>query len=370
MRRLWILLTTEWKAWRKDPLTAVGGLIPPLFILIVFSLMFGGRLSFRIALIDRDAGPYGAVLRRTFDEALSPFGEPYYEVVPMAEDEAWTALRRLEIDGIWVVPYDFSSRLEAGERPQVEMHFENYIDDLAKNHRIYQAEVMWRFYETIGIPAPPLATAEEYPLPVMVGWIQVIGVGIGLMSFMLGGMMNILLLSHKEQAAQITLEFGLMPRSLGWVLAPKILFALIASLLTGTVFLGILSVTVGAWPGDYLWAVLLLAGLVTLFWISIMVLASLRARHLMGAAIGVILTGMTVFFISGGLSRVRDNPANTPWIALIFPNAHAVDPLRDLILFHAWPADWTETLIKLAGFAVLGLWVGLTFTARRLRRLE
>lgn len=41
MHRLWIILRTEIKAWRADPITTLGGLIPPFFILLAFNLMFG-----------------------------------------------------------------------------------------------------------------------------------------------------------------------------------------------------------------------------------------------------------------------------------------------------------------------------------------
>ena len=287
----------------------------------------------------------------------------------LSEPEAWQALQSYQIDGVWVIPPDFSARIENGAEPQVEMHFSNYIDDFAKNHRIYQAEVLWDFYEKLGLPAPPLARAEEYPLPVMVRWFSVIGVGVALMSFILGGMMNMMILTHKEQVSGITLEFGLAPRPLGWVLFPKILLALVMSLLTGTIFLGILYLWTGAWPGDFLWAVWLLAGLTALFWIGLVLLAGLRARHFMGAAIGVVLTGIAVLFIGGGLGIVRNNIANVPWFSWLFPNTHAVDPLRDLILFHAWPVDWMAACLKLAGFAALGLLVGTLFSARRLRRL-
>ena len=368
MRRLWIILRTEIKAWRRDPITTMGGILPPLLMLIAFSLMFGERPTFKIAVIDDDTGPAGGVLRQAFDDTLSPFGAPYYDVLPLSEAEAWAALRSYEIDAVWVIPADFSQRVEAGSSPQVEMHFSNYIDDLAKNHRIYQAEVMWRFYEKMGMPAAPLAMREEYPLPKMVGWFPIIGVGLVLTSFILGGMMNMMMLTYKEQVARITLEFGLSPRSLGWVLFPKILLALFTSLLTGTIMLVVLYLWTGAWPGQYLWAVWTLAGLVSLFWIAPILLVGLRVRHFMGAAIGVILTGMIVFFIGGGLAMIRNNQANVPWFSWLFPNTHAIDPLRDLILFHAWPVDWTETLLKLAGFAVAALVVGVGFASYRLRR--
>jgi len=377
VKRFWIVFTTELKAWRRDPLTAAGGFIPPLVILLAFGLLFGGRLTFKIALLNNDDGPYGAILRETFDQVLSPFGTPYYDVFDLPEAEAWNAYHAHRIDGVWVIPADFSERLETGQNPRVEMHFSNYIDDRAKNHRLYAAEILWRFYEktctepgrSVCQPGPPLALAEEYPRLEMVAWFPIIGVGVALLGFMLGGMMNVFMLSHKEQLARITLQFGLAPRSLAWVLLPKTLLALLMGLATGTGLLGILYLWMGVWPGRFLWAVWLLAGLVCLFWIPMTLFFGLRGRHFLAGAIATILTGLTVFFVSGGLNLVRYNADKVPWFSWIFPNVYAVDPLRDLILFHEWPIDWTPTLLTLSGFAIVALAAGLSLTARRLRRI-
>jgi ABC-type multidrug transport system permease subunit len=368
MQRFWIILTTEIKAWRQDPITSLGGIIPPLLMLIAFNLLFSERPTFKIALIDHDTGTYGSVLRQSFDDAISPFGVPYYDILPLSEAEAQDALRSYQLDAVWVIPIDFSQRLEQGQNPQVEMHFNNHIDDLAKNHRIYQAEVMWQFYKKIGMPAAPLEMREEYPHSEFVRWFQIIGVGIVIISFILGGMLNILMLTYKEQVARITLEFGLSPRSLGWVLFPKILLALAMSLLAGTVMLVIVYLMSGAWPGKYLWAVWTLAGLVSLFWIALILLVSLQVRQFIGAGIGVVLTSVIVFFIGGGLTMVRNNQANVAWFSWLFPNTYAIDPLRDLILFNVWPVDWAETLFKLIGFAVAALIFGLGLASYRLRR--
>jgi hypothetical protein len=373
MRRFWILLIAELKAWRHDPITALGGLVPPLFMLIAFGLLFGGRLTFKVAVQNFDTGPYGVVLRQTFDDVMSPFGTPYYDAFDLPEDKAWAQYRAHRLDGLWVIPADFSERVTAGQSPQIDMYFSNYNDDRAKNHRIYSAEILWRFYEEIGQAKPPLALAEVYPRSTMIEWFPVIAVGLALLSFMLGGMVNVFMLTHKEQVSGLTLEFGLAPRSLGWVLLPKLVLALVMGLATGTVFLLILYLWVGAWPGNSIWAVWLLAGLVLLFWIPITLLLGLGSGRMsdshFAGVIATILTGMIVFFIGGGLSMVRTNRANVPWFSWLFPNTHAVDPLRDLVLFNAWPADWPATLLTLAGFAVLSLVAGLTFAARRLRHL-
>jgi len=372
MKRFWILFVTELKAWRHDPITALGGFIPAIFILLAFGLLFGGRLTFKIAFINHDAGPNGAILRETFDEVNSPFGMPYYDVLDLSsgqpEDQVWRDYENFRIDGVWVIPADFSERIEAGQNPNLEMHFSNYIDDRAKNHRIYAAEILWRFYEKIGYPAPPLALAEVYPRPEMVDWFPIIAVGVLLLSFMVGGMMNIFMLTHKEQVSRITLEFGLAPRSLLWVLLPKTLLALLMGLLTGTALMGILYLWLGVWPGQYLWAVWLLAGLVILFWVPISLVVGMRTQYFAGA-IAVVLAGLTLFFTSGGLALVRGFEDKVLTISWLFPNIYAIDPMRDLILFHQWPVDWNSTLLKLTAFAVGALAVGWGITARQLRRM-
>jgi ABC-2 type transport system permease protein len=350
----------------------MGGLIPPTFILLAFGLLFGGRLTFKVAIVNHDAGPYGDLLTESFTEVLSPFGTPYYDVLDLDVEAAWRTYHAHGLDGVWVIPADFSERVEAGRHPKVEMHFSNYNDDRAKNHRIYAAEIVWHFYEKIGQPGPPLALAEEYPRAEMIEWFPVIAVGVALLSFMLGGMINVFMLTHKEQVAGVTTEFGLAPRSLAWVLAPKVLLALIMGLLTGTVVLGFLWIWLGVWPGRFLWAVWLLAGLVILFWVPWTLLFGLSGRrsssHFAGA-IATILTGLTVFFVGGGLALVRTNREHVLWFSWLFPNTHAIDPLRDLILFRAWPVDWTQTLFVLFAFSGLSLIAGLGLATRKLRRL-
>ena len=129
-------------------------------------IRLGGMKPPRAA-INNDLGLYGDVLRETVAEVESPFSVPYYDVLEVSVEEAWETYHAYRLDGLWVIPEDFSTRLDAGENPEIEMHFINYNDDRAKNHRIYSAEILWRFYEKIGQPAAPIYLSEEYPLPEM-----------------------------------------------------------------------------------------------------------------------------------------------------------------------------------------------------------
>ena len=370
LHRFWILLSTNIKALLQDPVPIAGGFIAPLVIIICFGLLFGGRLGFRVAVVNLDEGPYGAILRETFDEALSPLNNaPYYVVYDLDQTQARESFRRFAVEGIWEIPPDFSKRLAAGENPEITMVFNNYHDDRAKNHRIYAAEILWQFYKKIGQPAPPLELAEKYPLSGFIHWFPIIAVGAVLTAVMLGGMFNAFVLTFREREAGITLEFGMAPRSLLWMLLPKTLLALLMALLTGTLVMGVLWVWEGAWPVGYLWQVWLLFALVALFWIALAVLLGLGLRDYFLGAVVSVLTGITVFFIGGGLSMPRYNPDEVLWVARLFPNTHAIDPLRDLILFNILPLDWVPMMWKLFGFAVLAMSAGSVLVARRLRKL-
>ena len=369
MKRLWILFKSEFNAWRYDPITAIGGILPPSLILIAFALLFGGRLSFKIAVVNLDQGSYGAVLRQSFDQVISPLNNmPYYDVEDMDREDAMRLFETYRVEGVWIIPPDFSSRLESGENPTISMHFSNYNDDRAKNHRIYSAEIIWHFYKQIGQPAPPLETLEEYPLPVMVDWVPVIAVGVALLSVCLGSIFNIYALTFKEQISNLTLEFGMAPRSLAWVLIPKIVLALIFGLASGTFFLVVIYLWLGYWPGAYIWAFWLLSGLTALFWIGLAIVFGLQSRNYMAGAIAIVLSAIIVFFIGGGLGLIRYHKEDVQWYSWLFPNTHVIDPIRDLVLFNSWPVDWNITLIKLIGFAALSLIIGLTITTRKLRR--
>jgi ABC-type multidrug transport system permease subunit len=370
MRRLWILFKTEFNVWRHDPITALGGFIPCIFILLAFTLLFGGRLSFKIAVINNDQGTYGQELIDTFDQAISPLDQaPYYAVQSMDESQAWKAFNTYRIEGIWVIPADFSTRIKAGDYPNIDMYFMNYNDDRAKNHRIYSAEVLWKFYQNIGMPNPPLAEAEEYPLPEMIDWISIISIGIVVLSVTIGSIFNMFILTYKAQKGKVTLEFGLAPRSLGWVLLPKLVLAVIFGLATGTIFLIIIRFWMGYWPGGYMWAVWLLLGLVAAFWSQVALALGLIVPNYMTGAISSILGALIIFFIGGGLSMVRVHKEDVPWIAWMFPNTYVVDPVRDLVLFNTWPVDFRQVLFVLLAFAGGAILLGSYFTSRKLHRL-
>jgi hypothetical protein len=177
------------------------------------------------------------------------------------------------------------------------------------------------------------------------------------------------ILTYKAQTGKVTLELGLSPRSLSWVLIPKTVLSLMFGLGTGMIFLVIIRFWLGFWPGSGIWWVLVLSGMVAVFWSQVALAFGLVARNYFAGAIGSVLGALTIFFIGGGLSMVRAHQDAVMWIAWLFPNTYAVDPLRDLILFQIFPTDFGSVMVKLVGFALFGLALGSLFAVRKLRSI-
>jgi ABC-type polysaccharide/polyol phosphate export permease len=293
----------------------------------------------------------------------------------LSEAEAWEKYNSFAIDAVWIIPEDFSQRLLAGDQPKIDEYFQNYDDDRAKNHRVYPTEVLWRFYEKVDeaepaleLASPPLLMREEYPADEIVGWFPLVGVAVALLGAMLAGMINIFALTQQEQVAGITTEIGLASRSLNLFLLSKLAFSLMMALVSTALILGALYLWAGVSAGTYIWAALLLAGLVALFWAGLALILSFLAGQALGGGIVVVAAGLIVFFIAGGMTPVRYMPGNIWWLIQFFPNTYAVDPFRELVLFNTIPANWTQTLVTLVLFAAVSLGAGFFVAQRQLRK--
>jgi hypothetical protein len=89
----------------------------------------------------------------------------------------------------------------------------------------------------------------------------------------------------------------------------------------------------------------------------------------MVGAVVSILTGITLFFVSGGMSMVKANIRKIPFLSWFFPNIYAVDPLREIILFQRLPEQFLFIVIILILFALFSILFGWILSARRIRSL-
>ena len=368
MKRFIMHLRIEFLAWTKDPITILGGFIPTLVMLFAFGMLFGGNLSFKIAYINHDAGEAGTILESVFSETISPLNrQPYYELQDLSEESAWQAYETHRIDGIWIVPENFSERITSGEPLPIEMHFSNYNDDRAKNHRIYSAEILWAFYQKLGLEAP-IELSETHTLPKMIDWFPIIAAGLIQLSAIIGGMMNMFMLTHKEKVSGILEEVSTSPQNLLPFLLAKVTLAFIMSIATGTGFMFIVYLWLGVWPIGALLLTWVYLGLGAIFWIFIALMFGITFKAYMAGAVTTILSSILLFFITGGLNTIRGFESEMVFLAWFFPNMYAVDQIRDLVLQQTIPVDLTQSILILIGFMLVSGAIGLSVTSRAIRR--
>jgi hypothetical protein len=368
MKRFLMHLRIEFLAWTKDPITILGGFIPTLVMLFAFGMLFGGDLSFKIAYINHDTGDAGERLESVFAETISPLNrKPYYALQDLDEASAWQAYENHQIDGIWVIPENFSKSINAGEPLPIEMHFSNYNDDRAKNHRIYSAEILWAFYHELGLEAP-IEITETHSLPNMIDWFPIIAAGLIQLSAIIGGMMNMFMLTHKEKISGILQEVSTAPHNLLPFLMAKVVLAFIMAILTGTGFMFIVYLWIGVWPSSVLLLTWVYLGLSAIFWIFIALLFGITFKAYMAGAITTMLTSILLFFITGGLNTIRGFESEMVFAAWFFPNMYAVDQIRDLVLQQTIPVDLTQSILILIGFMMLSAIFSLFWTSKTIRR--
>ena len=368
MKRFFMHLRIEFLAWTKDPITILGGFIPTLVMLFAFGMLFGGNLSFKIAYINHDTGEAGKILESVFSETISPLNhQPYYALQDLDEESAWQAYETHRIDGIWIVPENFSESIHAGEPLPIEMHFSNYNDDRAKNHRIYSAEILWAFFHKLGLEAP-IELSEIHSLPKMIDWFPIIAAGLIQLSTIIGGMMNMFMLTHKEKISGILAEVSRAPHSLLPFLLSKVVLAFIMAILTGTGFMFIVYLWLGFWPSGVLLLTWIYLGLSAIFWIFVALMLGITFKAYMAGAVTTMLSSILLFFITGGLNITRGFENEMVFLAWFFPNMYAVDQIRDLVLQQSVPVDLTQSILILTGFMIVSSIIGSGVTSRAIRR--
>lgn len=128
---------------RADPKSLAAGVIAPTVILVIFALTFGNFVALKLAVVNDDAGAFGAAFQEAvFFQTSSLSGEPYFEAIEADAEEAQELYEQGRVNGILTIPEDFSERLESGESAQVLYAFDNYNTDMANSRRALRSRCL------------------------------------------------------------------------------------------------------------------------------------------------------------------------------------------------------------------------------------
>lgn len=328
MRRFVIEFRKLVRLFRADPRALASGIIAPTALLLVFWITFGNMAPLNVAVINQDEGPRGAQLAAHILEQESPAGNRPYFVSPSSDsEEAFRLYEAGKIAGVVVISPDFSQRLDAGQQPAVDFHFNNYSSDMAKNMRLYLQEGIVAFYAD-ELEGYDLRLEERFAVDSQVNWMDLISIGVFSLAFLIGSMFSLLYLIFTERVLGTTIDYALSPQSPWPFWLARLLFSLLlgalAASLNGLLIWLLTGLNVFALAGAILPSVLLVTGI----WMGIAALLGLGMRQLAGAAAGAMAGVVIAWFLGGGPSPVRYLAGAQRVVAEVVPNTWALDLSR------------------------------------------
>ncbi|MGZ5432269.1 MAG: ABC transporter permease [Thermoanaerobaculia bacterium] len=345
MHRTWAIVERELRRFRRSPTLIVLAMLLPIVQLCILGYAFGGQLKgLKVGIVDQDRGLPAVKLRELAGAVAS--GARTFETVEYVDPgEALTDLRKGRINGLLMIPPDFSRRVYQENQPRIALvqdNTDNFVSAalVAKMNSLLDA-----FHQ----PSPPprisaqttLEVVEVYPY---VPYVQYLLPGSIVMSIftmvMIGGGINYV----DDKARGLHEGYLVTPISKLELIAGFNLSGTIKAVIAGAAVVLVGSIIAGV-PDAFDPMKLIRVGLVVVITafalISLMFLLMVRMSNPMmpRAIFGVLNT--LLFFPSGAVYPIEGFPGWLQAIAAVNPFTYAVHALRSLLL-------------KNSGFAAIG----------------
>lgn len=314
--------------FRADPKSLAAGIIAPTIILIIFALTFGDFNPLKLAWVNEDRGPYGAMLEEAVFSQISPLGDrPYFEEFAAGYEQAMELYNQGKVNGVIVVGEDFSSALSGGGSASIDYIFNNYNTDMAKNLRLYLDEGILAFYRAAD-PGVRIEVEERLNVETQLPWFDIIAVAVFLLAFLLGSMFNMLYLFYKEKVDETLCEYRLSPNGIWASLLARVLVALLAGTITALVNAALAYFISGVNIAAFLPGIippLLVLGVTYVFFAEI---AALLSDSFSGAAVFTMASTVVLWFLSGATASIKYSTGILRAIALAIPNTYGLSRIR------------------------------------------
>lgn len=357
MNRMLAIVERELRKFLRSPALMMVATIFPLVQLIVLGNAFGGKIrDARVAIVDQDHGPQALRIREAFDAVranIRTFTPQYYD----NEKDAVIDLRNGKLDGVLVIPPQFSRRVYAGEQPKLGLVVDNSDNFMSSTLETKLAEmtqalnapvVQPRVVQQIALEIVELYPYIEYMkylLPGSIALAMFVSVMIG------GGMLYI-----DDKARGIHEGYLVTPITKSELVMGLIFAGAIKAIVSGvviTVIGSLLAGVGGAFHPVTAWWLLLLIVSASLAFNTMMFLLMVRVEDpLVPRAIFGVLNTL-LFFPSGAIYPIRAFPKWLQAIAIADPFTYAVHGFKALLLKEAGFAAIWQDLLFLTVFATI-----------------
>jgi len=345
MHRTWAIIERELRRFRRSPTLIILSMILPVVQLCVLGYAFGGNVKgLKVGIVDQDHG-LPAVKIRELAGAVAA-GSRTFETVEYADPgQALTDLRNGRINGLLMIPPDYSRRVHQGNEPRLAL-IEDNTDNFISSALVAQMNSLLTAYNQ---PSPPprisgkasFDVVEVYPY---VPYVQYLLPGSIVMSIftmvMIGGGINYV----DDKARGLHEGYLVTPISKLELIAGFNISGTIKAVISGAGIVVVGSLIAGV-PDPFAPMKLLRLALVIIVTafalISLMFLLMVRMTNPMmpRAMFGVLNT--VLYFPSGAVYPRQGFPGWLQAIAVVDPFTYAVHALRSLLL-------------KDTGFAAIG----------------
>jgi ABC-2 type transport system permease protein len=360
MQRTWAIIERELRRFRRSPTLIVVSLVFPIVQLVVLGYAFGGNVKhLKVAVVDQDGG-VPAVKVRELCGAIAANARTFDPIDYGDEGRALDDLRNGRLNGVLVIPPDFSRRTLQKADPRVAL-IEDNTDTFVSSTL---AATFGNLVTAYNLPqatsermkgATTLDTVEVYPY---VPYIQYLLPGSIVMSIFMMVMIGGGIIFIDDKARGLHEGYLVTPITKLELIAGFNLSGTIKAVLSGIVLMTIGSVIAGI-PDPFAplrMLRLLLVIVVTAFaLISLMFLLMVRVTDPLvpRATFGVLNT--LLYFPSGAVYPQAGFPGWMQMIAVADPFTYAVHAFKSLLLKNTGLAAIQFDLVFLVLFSAVAM---------------
>src|ERR1700739_2332106 len=124
-QRVFAIIEREMRKFMRSPALVLISLVLPLMQLVILGNSFGGKIQgARIAVVDSDKGPEARRVREAL-QAVEYNAKTFQTVSYASELQATRDVRAGRIQGVVIIPPEFSRRVYSNNRPELGLELDN-----------------------------------------------------------------------------------------------------------------------------------------------------------------------------------------------------------------------------------------------------
>ena len=370
MHRVWAIIERDLRRFRRSPALMLISMVMPIVQLVVLGYAFGGKIkNLQVGVVDHDHNIPAIKLHEMF-QAVAVNARTFTPINYSDEALAQHDLRNGKINGILIIPPEFSRKVLAGANPRIAL-VEDNTDQFAASALEGSLTALLPAYNAEPVPPRMSATAlldvvEVYPY---VPYIQFLLPGVIVLAVFISAMIGGGIIYIDDKARGLHEGYLVTPISKFELILGFTLAGAIKAIIAGVVLITVGSVIAGI-PDPLnplrLAKMLILVVATALALISMMFLIMVRVNDPLvpRAIFGMLNT--VLYFPSGAVYPTQSFP---PWMKLITtidPFSYAVHGFKQLVLKNTGLMAISGDLLFLFCFTVVAMGIATLLFRRTL----